>query len=164
LVLPYFSGERTPINDPLARGVFLGLTLAHSRAHMFRAVIEGIGYGIRHHFEVLASMGARPTEVIAVGGGTKSELWLQAVSDISGQPQRVPAVTIGAAYGDAFLAALGVGIASAYTDINTWLRDSRIVAPRPEFAARYDEYYRLYLDLYRQTKDAMHTIAGLSYQ
>jgi len=82
VVLPYFSGERTPINDPKARGVIFGLTLAHTRAHMFKALLEGTGYGVRHNFEVMREIGADPKEVIAVGGGTKSSLWLQVVSDM----------------------------------------------------------------------------------
>ncbi|NIX05876.1 MAG: sugar kinase, partial [Gammaproteobacteria bacterium] len=93
VVLPYFSGERTPINDPRARGVIFGLTLAHTRAHMFRAALEGISYGIEHHFDIMKQIGAEPTEVVAVGGGTKSPLWLQCVSDVTQMAQKVPAVT-----------------------------------------------------------------------
>lgn len=158
IVLPYFSGERTPINDPWARGIFFGLTLAHSRAHMFRAVLEGIGYGIQHHFDVLESIGARPQEVIAVGGGTKSALWLQIVSDITGVTQRVPAVTLGAAYGDAFLAGLGTGAVPSYTDIHTWVRDFRLIHPNLEHVRLYHHHYRLYLELYRRNKDLMRAL------
>lgn len=162
LVLPYFSGERTPINDPRARGVFFGLTLAHSRAHMYRAVLEGIAYGIKHHIEVLDSIDAKPTEIAAVGGGTKSDLWLQIVSDVTGLPQRVPAVTTGASYGDAFLAGLGTNIFSSYNDIDRWVRDERIVEPRAEHAELYEKYYRLYRDLYTQTKGIMHELHSLA--
>ncbi len=162
IVLPYFSGERTPINDPRARGVFFGLTLAHSRAHMFRAILEGISYGIQHHFEVMDSISARPAEVVAVGGGTRSPLWLQIVSDVTGVPQRVPAVTIGAAYGDAFLAALGVGLVPSYDAIADWLRDARTTLPNPEHTARYRQYYALYRELYQQNKGLMHAVRELA--
>src|SRR5690606_37268525 len=73
--LPYFSGERTPLNDPLVRGIFAGLTLTHTRGHLYRAVLEGTGYGVRHNLEVMAGMGASPTRLLAVGGGAKNRLW-----------------------------------------------------------------------------------------
>lgn len=162
VVLPYFSGERTPINDPRARGVIFGLTLAHDRAHVFRAILEGISYGIAHHFDIMEEIGARPTEVVAVGGGTKSPLWLQCVSDATRTEQKVPAVTTGASYGDAFLAGLGVGLFDSYHDINNWLRDIRTVEPNPEVAAIYDKYYDIYLELYRRNKDLMHKVRELA--
>jgi xylulokinase len=140
------------------------LTLAHSRPHLFRAILEGISFGIQHHVEVLASIGARPAEVVAVGGGTRSPLWLQIVSDVTGLPQRVPAVTIGAAYGDAFLAALGVGLVRSAAAIRDWVRDARTVVPNPAHSARYQPYYALYRALYHQNKDLMHTIWELADQ
>jgi xylulokinase len=162
LVLPYFSGERTPINDPKARGVFFGMTLAHTRAHLFKAALEGIGYGVRHHLDVMKSINAEPNEIIAVGGGTKSPLWLQAVSDISQMPQQVPAVTLGASYGDAFLAGMGAGVFTSSTDIRKWLKDIRTVEPKPETADIYDKYMELYLELYRRNKDLMHAVRELA--
>ena len=108
--LPYFSGERTPINDPLARGMFAGLTLSHTRAHLYRAVLEGTAFGVRHNLEAMRDMGAAPRRLVAVGGGAKNRLWLQIVSDASGLAQVVPERTIGASYGDAFLAGLATGI------------------------------------------------------
>ena len=84
IVLPYFSGERTPIHDPTAKGCIFGLDLTHTRGDIFRAVLEGIAYGTRHVFETFAESGAEPARLLAVGGGTRNEIWLQAVSDISG--------------------------------------------------------------------------------
>lgn len=162
VVLPYFSGERTPINDPRARGLIFGLTLAHDRAHMFRAVLEGISYGIEHHFDVMREIGAEPSEIVAVGGGTKSPLWLQCVSDVTQKVQKVPAVTTGASYGDAFLAGFGVGLFDSYDHINTWLRDIRSVEPNPENAELYRQYYDIYLELYRRNKDLMHAVRALA--
>jgi len=161
IVLPYFSGERTPINDPQARGLFFGLTLAHTRAHLFRAVLEGIGYGIQQHFQVMEEIGAAPREVVAVGGGTKSAPWLQVVSDISGRPQKVPSITIGASYGDAFLAGLGVGLIDSYQVINDWLKDVHTIQPNIENTIRYAPYMQLYLELYRRNKDLMHQLGAL---
>lgn len=162
VVLPYFSGERTPINDPQARGVYFGLTLAHSRAHLYRAALEGIGHGVRHHLDVMRSIGAMPKEIIAVGGGAKSDLWLQIVSDICQVAQTVPAVVLGASYGDAFLAGLGVGLFDTPAAIQGWLKRAHTVRPVPALAALYDRYHQLYLQLYQQTKDTMHDLHGLA--
>ena len=158
VVLPYFSGERTPINDPRARGVIFGLTLAHSRGHLFHAVLEGIGYGIKHHLAVLKDMDATPREIIAVGGGVKNPLWLRIVSDICQVPQKVPSVTVGAAYGDAFLAGLGAGVFASAADIGRWVSDFNIIQPNPAHAKRYEEYYETYLALYSKTRDLMHRL------
>lgn len=158
VLLPYFSGERTPINDPHAKGLIMGLTLAHSRGHVYRALLEGVGYGINHHFQVFDEIGASPQEVVAVGGGTKNPLWLQIVSDISGQAQKVPGVTIGASYGDAFLAGLGVGLFDSYNHISTWLRDIKEVKPSPAVGEVYTKLYQHYLELYDRTKGVMHQL------
>ncbi|MDF3018607.1 MAG: carbohydrate kinase, partial [Thermomicrobiales bacterium] len=112
ICLPYFAGERTPINDPDARGVYAGLTLSHTKAHLYRASLEGTAYGVRHNLETMSAMGAPPRRLVAVGGGAKNPLWLQIVSDVSGLPQDVPERTIGASYGDAFMAGLATGIVS----------------------------------------------------
>ncbi len=157
LVLPYFSGERTPINDPKARGVIAGLTLAHSRAHLFRAVLEGVGYGIRHNIEAFNQVGAEVKRIIAVGGGTKSTTWLQIVSDISGVPQVVPEITIGASYGDAFLAGLAAGVLQR-DDLKHWVKSKGIIQPDSERRLIYDELYGDYLRLYQQTRDIVHRL------
>lgn len=162
VVLPYFSGERTPINDPKARGVFFGLTLAHQRGHLFRAVMEGMGYGVRQHFDVMREIDVEPDDVIAVGGGTKNTLWLQIVSDISGMPQKIPAVTFGASYGDAFLAGMAVGAYSSYDQINSWLRYDRMIQPDKTKFNLYDKYYRVYLDLYQRNKGLMADLHSLA--
>lgn len=159
VVLPYFSGERSPIHDPHARGVFFGLTLSHTRGHMFRAVLEGIAHGIRQNIDVFKAIGAEPTEVIAVGGGTQNPVWLQAVSDICKFPQRVPAITLGASYGDAFLAGLGVGALGSYQEIDRWLSGARRVEPNSAHAALYDRAHTVYLELYQRNKDLMQTLA-----
>lgn len=162
VVLPYFSGERTPINDPQARGVYFGLTLAHTRAHLYRAALEGIGHGVRHHLDVMRSIHATPGEIIAVGGGAQSDLWLQIVSDICGVDQTLPAVVLGASYGDAFLAALGVGLAAGPDDIRHWLAPARRVRPQPATAALYARYHAIYLRLYQQNQATMHELTQLA--
>jgi xylulokinase len=161
LVLPYWSGERTPIHDPLARGVIAGLTLAHTRPHLYRAVLEGIAYGAAHNLEVIHAAGARTRRAVAVGGGTKNLLWLQIVSDVTGVEQVLPAQTIGAAYGDAFLAALGSGHFAQVDDIKSWVKESQVIKPDPTRHKTYQDYYREYRALYPSIKAHLHRLAQI---
>ena len=154
VVLPYFSGERTPIHDPQAKGVIFGLDLTHTRADVYRASIEGIGFAVRHITETYADVGHPPARVIAVGGGTNNAVWLQAVSDASGHPQILRHVTTGASLGDAFLAAVATGFAKL-DDIERWNATARVQAPDPGNQAVYDRRFPVYKALYAQTKDLM---------
>ncbi len=155
LVLPYFSGERTPVHDPKARGCFFGLDLTHGRGDMFRAVLEGIAFGTNHVMETFAEAGQEPRRLLAVGGGTRNEVWLQATSDICRQDQILCENTFGASYGDAFLAALAIG-AARRGDIAKWNPESAVVraAPKPV----YDRQYKLFRALYEQTRDIAHAL------
>lgn len=162
LVLPHFQGERTPIHDPHARGIFAGLTLTHTRADMYRAVLEGTAYGVAHNIQTMSNMGAEPRRLVAVGGGTKSPVWLQIVSDVSGLPQDVPGQTIGASYGDAFLAGYAAGLVPDFETLSTvWVGNPMQVMPDPAQHELYLEYYDLYQALYQQTKDISHQLARL---
>jgi xylulokinase len=82
VVLPYFAGERTPLQDPKARGLISGLTLSHGRPHLYRAMLEATAYGVRHIFEAMREAGGGGERLVAVGGGTKGGLWTQIVSDV----------------------------------------------------------------------------------
>ncbi|AFZ66910.1 FGGY-family carbohydrate kinase [Deinococcus peraridilitoris] len=157
LVLPYFSGERTPINDTKAKGIIAGLTLSHSREHVFRAVLESVGFGIRHNLETFRALGADIKRVIAVGGGTKSQTWLQIVSDIAGVTQLVPAKTIGASYGDAFLAGLVTGNVTRDALMH-WVGEAQEVTPNPTTTEVYDHQYQAYRQLYLQTRSVIHSL------
>lgn len=165
ICLPYFSGERTPIHDPLARGMFAGLTLSHTRADMYRAVLEGTAFGVRHNLEVIGEMGARPTRLVAVGGGAKNILWLQIVSDVTGVPQDVPEQTVGAAYGDAFLAGLATGIVPSRRALSEqWVTIERSIAPNAAAKSIYDECSPIYRGLYERTIDEQHALARIGQQ
>ncbi|MDJ0627538.1 MAG: FGGY-family carbohydrate kinase [Rhodobacter sp.] len=155
LFLPYFSGERTPIHDPQAKGAVFGLNLTHTRGDIYRALIEGIAYGTNHVIETFAEVDQRPTRLLAVGGGTKNRLWLQATSDISGIDQIVCEKTTGASYGDAFLAAQAIGMAKP-KDILDWNPVAESVPARPNDA--YAKQYCLFGRLYEQTKDIAHEL------
>jgi xylulokinase len=150
IMLPYFSGERTPIHDPSAVGAFFGLNLTHTRGDMYRAVLEGIANGTRHVLDTFAALGQSPQDLRAVGGGTKNRIWLQATSDISGMDQGICEKTLGASYGDAFLAAVAVG-AAIPADIKTWNPVTATV--KAEIHAVYDRQYALFRRLYEQTRD-----------
>ena len=158
LVLPYFAGERTPHFDPRARGVIAGLTLRHGRGHLYRAVYEGIAYGVRQILELVDDAGGPAGPVIAVGGGTKGGLWTQIVTDVTGREQLLPEQTVGAGYGSALLAAIGTGAVPPDTD---WTRIARVVTPDPDTAKVYDELYRTFRELYPATREHMHRLAEM---
>lgn len=157
LLLPYFSGERTPINDIHARGVLAGLTLAHSKYHIFRAILESVAFGIRHNLETFKSIGAEVNQLIAVGGGTKTDTWLQIVSDVCQVEQIVPALTVGASYGDAILAGLACGSLSR-ADAQQWIKPGRVIHPDLTLRSTYDELFCAYKSLYVQTKEIVHQL------
>ncbi|MEU8348622.1 FGGY-family carbohydrate kinase [Streptomyces sp. NPDC048845] len=159
LMLPYFAGERTPISDPDARGLVHGLTLRHGRGHLYRAALEGTAFGVRHNLAALAGSGGDVRRLVAVGGGARS-LWTRIVSDVTGRVQEVPRHTIGAAYGDTFLAAVGTGLA-APGDIAEWNPVESVVEPDTTGAGRiYEELYAHYLGLYPATRDTAHALAA----
>jgi xylulokinase len=129
----------------------LGLTLQHTRAHLFRAVLEGVAFGVRHNLETFRAAGATIERVHAVGGGAATDVWLQIVSDATGVAQEVAAVNVGASYGDAFLAGIAIG-AHGWDDLPGWVRRDRTIEPDPANASVYDDRYAVYRELYEATK------------
>ncbi|QIM23236.1 sugar kinase [Phycicoccus sp. HDW14] len=163
VLLPYFAGERTPVQDPRASGVAVGLTLRHGRGHLLRAAYEGIAFGVRQILELLDTVPrahpASAPRLVAVGGGTKSALLTQVVSDVSGRTQVVPEETIGASYGSALLSAVGTGHVAPETD---WARIGRVVEPDPATRARYDRIHGVFTELYADTARHMHRLADIA--
>jgi xylulokinase len=155
LMLPYFAGERTPIADPDARGIIAGLTIAHTRGDLYRAALEATALGVRHNIEAIRRAGGSIDRIVAVGGGTQGDLWIQIVSDVTGLDQTVNRVTIGASFGAAYLAARAI----ADVRIDAWNPVERVIRPRSDFATGYGELYALYLRLYPATVDIAHTLA-----
>ena len=158
VMLPYFAGERTPLFDPDARGLVLGLTLDHGRGHLYRAALEGTAFGVRHNLEAMRAAGGEARRLVAVGGGTRGGLWTRIVSDVLGRPQVLPSVTVGACYGDALLAARAAGL----SDGADWNPPAATVEPDPAAGALYERLYGVYRDLYPATRDAAHALAALS--
>jgi xylulokinase len=155
VLLPYLTGERTPFEDALARGAWVGLGLRHNRADLVRSALEGVGYGIRHNIAKMTELGADPRRLVAVGGGAQSRLWLQIVSDICQAPQDVPMLTLGAAYGDARMAAEASG-----ADVTGWNPPSYTVQPRPELGPVYDDLFDIYTSLYSPLRESMHRLSA----
>ncbi len=162
VVLPYFSGERTPLHDPDAKGMIFGLTLAHNRADVYRAILESVAYAIRHNIEALTQQGCAPLRILAVGGGTHNPLWMQIVSDACGITQVLPEQQIGASYGDAFLAGVGIGMFSGCGEAARWVKVKEEVRPDPRSGAQYEGCYRVYRELYAQNAASMRTIGELA--
>lgn len=158
VVLPYFQGERLPIQDPRAKGVLFGLTLRHTRGHIVHAAFEGIGYGICQNLDALRAAGISVEQVTAVGGGTKSLRLLQVVSDICGITQMVPEVTVGASYGDALMAGLAVGSIESPEAIKELVKIKNVVKPDKDNHRKYEKYKEVYWQLYARNADLMHEL------
>ena len=159
VVLPYFSGERTPIHDPNAKGAVIGLTLAHTRADIYRAAIEGIAFATKHIFDTYVEASAPPSTIVAVGGGLRNRIWTQATSDVSGLRQEVREVSIGASYGDAFLARLALGDVSK-SAIKQWNPAAFTIEPDPRNARVYKRRYMAFRKLYPRIRDLMEELGA----
>jgi xylulokinase len=159
--LPYMMGERSPIWDSDARGVFLGLTLASGRGALVRAVLEGAAFAVRHNVEVAAAAGIRVGELRSVGGGARSALWGQIKADVVGVPVLVPEASIGAPFGDAALAAVAAGL---HDDVRGLVRSVRVrqrFEPQSQPAARYDALYAIYRRAYEALRDEFRALAAV---
>ncbi len=151
--LPYVAGERTPYPDPNARGVFFGLSLRHTKAHMARAVMEGVAFSLRDCLELVKALGVSMEEVRVSGGGARSALWRQIIADVFGAPLVTLKVTEGPAYGAALLAGVGIGVYGSVVEAcEKTIKPAGVTEPNPPVVALYEEYYGLYRALYPQLK------------
>ena len=159
--LPYLMGERSPIWDGQASGAFVGLNLFHTRAHLYRAVLEGVTMALRHNMEA-GRRGAASLEerLIVVGGAARSNLWMQIIADVTGLPVWSIQEDVEAALGAARLAALNVGFV-ACGDRNDWITLIERARPEPGYKRRYDRVFAVYASLYPALKDAMHALGAL---
>jgi xylulokinase len=151
VMLPYFSGALTPLFDPAAKGLISGLDLTHTRGDMFRAALEGIAQATRHIVETYAKAGVPPRDVFAVGGGTKSKVWRQAISDSCNMVQRLREKSWGASFGDAFLAALALGDVKP-GDMASWNPVTAEIRPEPGNRETYDRLYTRFRGLHEAAK------------
>jgi xylulokinase len=187
VALPYFEGERTPLHDPQARGAWLGLSLKHTRADIYRAILEGVAYGIRHNLEAMAEEGFTARRILVSGGGAYNRLWLQIVADVCNIELVMPGLVAGSAnngsasyggasyggasygganfggacYGDAFLAAVGCGLYPDLSEVTRWVEPKEIIRPDAHNHERYEGFYQVFRELYPGTKGLMHRLAQL---
>jgi xylulokinase len=158
--LPYFLGEKSPLHDPRQRGAFVGLHLGHGRAHLYRAALEAVAFGFRHHADVFEERGVRLGAARVTNGGSRSTLWKQIIADVLGRPLEPVKDHPGAALGAAMAAAVGTGALEGWEAIEPLVRLEPAIEPRAEHAARYDELYAVYRGLEPALRPFAHRLAG----
>jgi xylulokinase len=159
IFLPYLAGERAPVWDPQAKGVFFGLTLRHTRHHLARAVLESVAFATRHLAERLFEVGARIDEMRVCGGQAQSAYWNQIKADVTGFPVAVPQVTEAALMGAAVFAGVGAGLVpDITTGANQMVRINQILEPDSKRHQHYTRMYRIYERLYPDLCDAFHQL------
>ncbi|MFH1879922.1 MAG: xylulokinase [Bacillota bacterium] len=156
LYLPYMAGERSPIWNPSACGVFFGLNYARNRAHLIRAVMEGVGYALRHNLETARQAGAQVGTLRAMGGSANSLVWTQLKADITGQPIEVPASDTATTLGAAILAGVGVGVYQDFASaVSQTVSVRRTHRPNKAVRAVYDHGFQQYRELYERLAPMM---------
>ena len=164
LFLPYMSGERSPIWDAHARGVFFGLSLSHTRRHMIRAILEGVAYGLRNNLEIIESLGVSIDEIRAAGAASKSKLWRQIKADVLNKKIAVSNVKDSTMIGSAILAGR---VAKVYNDILTvsdkfYYSIEDVNIPDNASNKKYDGYYEIYKKAYKRFKSTYRLLALVS--
>ncbi len=159
--LPYLMGERSPVWDGQASGAFVGLSLFHTRAHLYRAVLEGVTLALRHNMEA-GRRGAVSLDkrLVVVGGAAHSDLWMQIIADVTGYPVWTIKEDVEAALGAARLAALGVKLIEREGG-DSWITLVQRAEPDPDRKSRYDALFAVYTGLYPALSGSMHALAAL---
>ncbi len=159
--LPYLMGERSPVWDGKASGAFVGLNLFHTRAHLYRAVLEGVTLALRHNMEAGARGAASlDPRLIVVGGAARSDLWMQIIADVTGYPVWTIREDVEAVLGAARMAAVGVGLMARDSEAS-WITLVQRAEPDPARKARYDAVFSVYASLYPALRDSMHALDRL---
>ncbi len=152
--LPYLMGERSPHNDPFAKGAFIGMSMDTTRADMLQAVFEGVAFALRDSFEAAESIGLSVKSATACGGGAKSHLWRKILANVLNIPISTVAVEEGPAYGGAILAAVADGVYASVEDAaEKIVKRTSVTEPDAGIAAKYDERYQTFRKLYPALKD-----------
>lgn len=158
--LPYLSGERTPHNDSMARGAFVGMNATTTRADMTQAVMEGVSFSLRDILTRVRGLGAKVTTARIIGGGAKSPLWCQMTADILRLKVEKMQSEEGPAFGAAILAMVGAG---AYKNVEeacaSLIKITETFTPNEKTSENYDKRYPIYVNLYGALKESFHTIA-----
>jgi len=160
--LPYLTGERTPHKDPHAKGAFVGLSLRHTRAHMARAVLEGVAFGMRDSLDIIREMGVAIEQVRASGGGARSSLWRQIQADVNKAPLVLINVDEGPAYGAALLATVATGMFTSVEEAcDATIRVVDSCAPDADRSRQYDAWFAEYQAAYRALAPGFRRVAAL---
>jgi len=155
--LPYMAGERSPIWDSKAKGVYYGIDFAKTRAHFIRASMEGVAFSLRHNLETAEHAGAHAEILCAMGGAANSRVWTQIKADITGKKIVVPSSDTATTLGAAILAGVGTGVYADFEEaVSRTVVIKREHAPDMEKYRQYQESYQTYLSLYENLKDTMH--------
>ena len=158
--LPYLAGERSPIWDSKATGVFFGLRFSTTRGHFFRALMEGAAFALRHNLDTALEAGVRVGEMHATGGASKSSFWIQLKADITGKKIRVPDSELATCKGAAMLAGIGTGMYKSFEEaVKLTVKFKEDYQPGTGFKAVYDKNYEIYRRLYPQLKPVMECAA-----
>ena len=161
LMLPHLQGAMAPENNEHARGVLMGLTLQHTRAHVVRALMEGICFVVRRNVEAFAAAGVRTQQIRALGGGSRSPVWKQIEADVTGVPVVTTQQADAGALGAAILAGVGIGeFGSISEGINATVVVDRVYEPNPANVTRYDELFKHYVALYESLVPNFAVAAG----
>ncbi len=159
LLLPHFAGSGTPTLDTASKGAILGLTFNTTKTEVAKAILEGLTFELRTNLDLLRAGGVAIDELRAIGGGARSDLWLQLKADVIGIPVVAPSVTDAACWGAALLAGAGVGCFGNIAEAaSASVKLVRRFEPDPERSVRYDERYALYSQLYPTLKDLLHQV------
>lgn len=162
LCLPYFLGEKSPIHDPLLRGAFLGLHLGHGRGDVYRAALEGVAYGFRHHVEVFAERGVSLGRARVTNGGSRSRVWKQILADVLGVPLEPVLDHPGASLGAALAGGIAVGLLADWRAGEELVRYGAAIEPNLELRGRYDDAYGCYREAGGALTGVSHRWAGRS--
>jgi len=163
IVLPFFSGARSPRWNPYARGVIFGLTVYHTRSHIFRAMMEGIAYEIRKILEVFGELGIRPSELILMGGGAKSPTWARIKANVTKLEVVLPELLDAALAGDALITSTALGLFESHREAaKGFFKERARIRPDPKEASIYDAYYAIYDKLYTQLEPLYREISSIS--
>jgi xylulokinase len=153
IFLPYLMGERTPIWDSQARGVFFGLSHTHQRSHLYRAVLEGVAYAFRGMLEIVCESGTQIEKITLTDGGAQSDLWRQIFADVLGRPVFWQPNSGGTGLGAAITAALACGELSNLDAVKNWFETTVAIYPNLENAAGYERNFHVFQKLYPRTQD-----------
>jgi len=163
IVLPYFMGERSPIWDSQARGNILGLSLYHTKGHIFKAFMEGVAYALRHNMEIMVDNDQieLDKELLLVGGITKSDIFPQIIADVTGFPVKIIKNDVEAPLGDAVLAGLGTGVFNSPEVLLDWIEFEETFIPDKDNKEVYDKLFEQYKELYPKLKEEMEILSDI---